>query len=234
MTRRRRNRGKQTPITGAQLEAWHERRRSLDQLLTTHADAEWAWLWRTRLKVIDYLIERYESAHRRRDDSVNHPPTPPAAATPAESTAPYDQAPPDTTAIERAAQIDRSAMVSRLNSLRHTNTDRRSKQPPIPPAPPPRVLKLYVRYTTHPSSHNPRPSPVRRLTYPRDLPAPARQQDLDEPEAVLEAMDERGYKALRQIIAIDLGLIELTEEVLDDQSIRAILAEHGLDHEGIG
>lgn len=49
----------------------------------------------------------------------------------------------------------------------------------------------------------------------------------------LASMDEGGYQLWREIIAFDLGLAELSDDVLDEQIIREILAEHGIESDEI-
>ena len=45
---------------------------------------------------------------------------------------------------------------------------------------------------------------------------------------LLTKMNEDSYEAWRHIIAFDLGMTELTDDLLDEEEIRSLLSDHGL------
>ena len=114
-------------IGGEVVAAWHERRDRLRSKIADQADAEWNWLWRTRLAVLQFLLQRYAPKQASRpvkfESAVRVPePGTDAASAKAESTSPYDRVPP-----ERGfalSQEKREAIHRKLQSLRRTNEPR--------------------------------------------------------------------------------------------------------------
>lgn len=54
------------------------------------------------------------------------------------------------------------------------------------------------------------------------------QSELNELADLLARMDQESYEAWRRVIAFDLGMAELTDDVIDEEAIRALLSDHGL------
>jgi len=235
---------KPAPAPSAQVVArWRERRAALTHEVLHDQESDWAWLWQTRIKVLDYLIDRYADQQNTPSKTTERATAGTSQRTMAadqhaatgESTAPYDSAPPPSASFD-AGLADRK---HRLASLRETNDRRRESQPPIRPAPPPKpLLSPLVERRRFAPRRSPTPEPVdldaaedalrrmlhessgmvRRTTYPGDLPPEARERALQQLADGLELADNErdGVGMLRRIVAIDLGMAEHADDMLDE------------------
>lgn len=236
--RQKHGRAKDKPISPEQLSAWQARRESLCRMLEREPDGEWAWLWGVRIKVLDYLLDQHGKPQQGESPvagaapatrEVNSPADTSTPA-PAESTSPYDRGVDHAAVFRDDGLFDRNEKFSRLASLHQSNEARRSREKPIPPTPPPISVLQQVLFPTlfgeDPAEKMRRG--IRRTTYPESQAKPFTDEELQALAEALQEIDERGYKALRRVIAFDLDLLELTDELLDEQTIRAILDEHGI------
>ena len=196
-------------ICAGTLALWRDRRDSLRTKVQEHTDAQWVWLWRTRLTVLDYLIQRYAddgvSALTRcvasRSEALGGPRAPYPFQEP---TSPYDRAPSSSPPMIGVGKKD--AIQSRLASLRCANAAR----------------------------HAEAEETAKHLRELREVsPAPYEPDKLMIAEA-LQQSNEREFKELRKNITFDLGMTQLVEEELDEVTIRLILKEHGIEQDESG
>lgn len=123
-----------------QVAVWQRRRRLLQRVLEENPEGQWSWLWRTRIKVLSYLILRHQNAQSIRIDDVLAESESRQVAWGRrprlnESTAEYSRYAPPRERLIASVRIDSKKQQSRLASLRQVNEQRRASEPPIPPAP---------------------------------------------------------------------------------------------------
>ena len=120
---------KSNPIDATTVALWRNRRSKISDKLVGHEQPEWAWLWRARLSVLDYLIYRYDTEQQGTD-------TNPKKTTPTrdaeggvgagedreESVSPYNK--PPTSGIPWIADSKKEAIQNRLASLQSANAER--------------------------------------------------------------------------------------------------------------
>lgn len=221
-------------------EHWFARRNQLQDELGEHPNGDWAWLWRTRIKVLNYLIDRYASdaqAQARQIKSASAKQTAKSGAEIAcESTRPYDNDPKSQRSgptSDLPCDDDRSR---RLSSLHQTNEARRAEQPPIPPTPPPypsKVIKLADLFAQRGWDTLPHDlqwlleSEVKSDELASRLASTSPEFDQIEDRPLARA--DAGYNMLRQVISNDMGQSNQHDPILSDDVIHAILREHGLD-----
>lgn len=250
---------------------WRCRRACLETELEKHPDSEWAWLWRARVRVLEYLIDRYKDGAaelgpipRRTRSALGRSSPGPSGFV--ESTSPYDTTPqrPTLPAAQPGGGV--SEQQRRLASLHNTNEARRAMTPVIPPTPPPRVgaafpiepirwlLKRYHNELAGQQRRgrlgeqqaqeaaealyqllNEAGDGISRLTYPDDMPEHTRGRSLRQlaDELALADNEQNGMGLMRRLIAFEIGLDERPVEALDERSLRAILAEHGIEPDEI-
>lgn len=105
---------------------WRENATRLRRLLDEHPDHDWAWLWRIRLRVANYLIQRYaqvepsvERLTAQETDPIPEPsPTPPIN---------YTTASRDTGAASRYAWFDLAHLQTHLGNITRANLSRREQ-----------------------------------------------------------------------------------------------------------
>lgn len=228
---------KQTkPIDGATVDLWRARREQLRDKLAGQDQAEWAWLWRTRVSVLDYLIHRYDSEQESNaDQGVRQVPFSQEERKADhsdrldESVEPYSQKPVDGTSW--IADQKKDAIQSRLASLQSANIRRHAEAEKQAEAIRASILKF--RQATN-RKHAERTQLGDVTDTRRDPVSPVLQAEREKAERLrlaeaLGELDEREYKDLRRCIAFDLGMLDYTYEALDEETIRLILAEHDID-----
>jgi hypothetical protein len=129
---------------------WYERTGQLRQMLREDPDGQWAWLWRLRLEILEYLTGRYGSDATGSDLYDAAAPTPPEEALPKTAAGP----PLDTVrhtselALNRGALKDdgcRSDHRARLERLQGINEEVR-REHPIPCIAPREYIEAMVLY----------------------------------------------------------------------------------------
>jgi hypothetical protein len=227
-------RGETTRIDSATVALWRGRRDRLEDKLTEHEQAEWDWLWRTRLSVLEYLIRRYDNTHDAAP--LGETPTRGEVSRPRftadvseEPVSPYNRVPVDGTAW--IADQKREAIQDRLASLRCANAQRHAEAEKLAEHLR-EAVRLWQRSREQDKAKQLRlAKALSDLSDPEQHPRPRTTQaypdDLRLAEALSE-LDEREHKALRRYIAFDLGVLDDTDEPLDDETIRQILIEHGI------
>ncbi|MFK7788224.1 MAG: hypothetical protein AB8C95_01865 [Phycisphaeraceae bacterium] len=213
---------------------WCERRDGLHEAIARQPDAEWAWLWRTRLSVLDYLIQRYAADQdtsmrpHKSAEPIDEKRVPRRACE--ETTSPYDRAPQP--AAREGVRKQNEAIEARLASLRRTNAERHIEAR--------RQRDLAIEKRLEKVRQASAMFCARNELLAKELqPRKSEQQAelIASRKAVAQALrelDERDYKALRRKIAFDVGMTEFTEEPLDEETIRLILQEHGIEDEDAG
>lgn len=236
LKKRVKTRSKPDPIDAATVERWRDRRDKISEKLVAQEQAEWAWLWRTRLSVLDYLIDRYgtkqETGQPRKktvmsgdvDERVE------TGEVREESILPYNR--PPTSGLSWIADSKKEAIHERLASLQSANTERHVAAEKLAEQlrEEMRSLRSSIKLTRLEQSRL--AETLSGLAGGSQEACPQASEDRADQVRLVEALnelDEREYKALRRFIAFDLGLLEYTDEPLDEDSIRMILSEHGIE-----
>lgn len=232
---------KSDPIDAATVALWRDRRSSISNKLAGQEQSEWAWLWRTRLSVLDYLIHRYDTeqetkAHRKKATSPRGTEGRIEAGTVREeSTSPYNQ--PPTEGLPWIADSKKELIQNRLASLQSTNARRHAKAEQLADELREKV-RSWQRSLELKGLEQVRLAEALRNTagatgQPR-TPANEGEPDQLRLTEALNELDEREYKELRRYVAFDLGLLEYTDKPLDEDTIRMILSEHGIEPDEAG
>lgn len=116
-------------IDAATVARWRDNACTLRRLLAQHPDHDWAWLWRVRLRVADYLIHRYvhgEPGSEHFIDARRANPSPgPSPASPTDYTA--RRPPGDLGSSSRYAWLDTDRLQTHLHNIADANAPRRKE-----------------------------------------------------------------------------------------------------------